>query len=78
MDVEEEPVIVGELLSPLLAEQIIRVSEESIGKAKAYVGVFAFLVFALHRRVRVFVWYGTIREDIIEKYAPLAYEFISK
>jgi hypothetical protein len=77
MDVEEEPVIVGELLSPLLAEQIIRVSEEVIGQARAHVGVFAFLAFALCRRVRVFVWYGTCREDIVEKYAPWALEFIS-
>ena len=36
--------IVGELVSPDLAEEIIVLSEE-IGKARAYVGVFAFLFF---------------------------------
>ena len=68
--------IVGELFNPHLADEIILRSEE-IGKARSYVGVFAFLVFALRRRVRVFVWYGTRREDIVERYAPWALEFIS-
>ena len=40
--------------------------------------MFAFLVFALRRRVRVFVWYGTRREDIVETYAPWALQFMSE
>ena len=67
--------IVGELMSPKLAGEIILLSEE-IGKARAYVGVFAFLLFALRRRVRVFVWYGTRREDIVARYAAWASESI--
>ena len=77
LEEEEEPVIVGELSSPLVAGEITLFVEE-LRTAKAWVGLSAFLLFVLCRRLRVFVWYGTNRADIVENYAPWASEFISE
>lgn len=70
-DSDNELLVVGELASPKLAQQINRLTQE-LGERRAYAGVSAFLLFALHRRLRVFVWYGAEREDIVKKYAPWA------
>ena len=45
---------------------------------RSYVGVSAFLIFALRYRVRVRVWYGTQCEDLVEAYAPWAKDVISE
>ena len=40
-------------------------------------GVFAFLLLALLKRLRVYVWYGDRREDIVAQYAPWAVRYIT-
>ena len=51
LEEEEEPVIVGELSSPLVAGEITLFAED-LRTAKAWVGVSAFLLFILCRRLR--------------------------
>ena len=69
----EKPVM---LPSATLASEINRFVDE-LQETGNYTGVAAFMVFALLKQLRVFVWYGRQREDIIAKYAPWANEQIS-
>lgn len=45
---------------------------------QSYAGVSALLLLALHSRLRVFVWYGRRREDVVQRYAPWASASITK
>ena len=64
----EEPVM---LPSATLAAEINRFVDD-LQETWSYTGVVAFMVFALLKQLRVFVWYGSQREDIIARYAPWA------
>ena len=64
----EEPVV---LPSATLALEIKRFVDD-LQETGSYTGVAAFMVFALLKQLRVFVWHGSQREDIIAKYAPWA------
>ena len=57
------------LPSATLAAEINRPVDE-LQETGSYTGVAAFMVFALLSQWRVFVWYGSQREDIFAKYAP--------
>ena len=72
---EEEPVVVGELLNPEIAVQITAFVQELSG-SRRYIGVFAFLLLALSRRMRIWVWQGAQRQEIVEEYAPWALDFM--
>ena len=43
----------------------------------AYIGVSAFLLLALSRRMRLYVWYGLQRVDIVQEYAAWVAEAIT-
>ena len=62
----EEPVM---LPNATLVAEINRFADD-LQETGSYTGVAAFMVFALLKQLRVFVWYGSQREDIIAKYAP--------
>ena len=64
----KEPVM---LPSATLAAEINRFVDD-LQETWSYTGVVAFMVFALLKQLRVFVWYGSQREDIIARYAPWA------
>ena len=64
----EEPVM---LTSATLAAEINRFVDD-LQETRRYTGVAAFMVFALLKQLRVFVWYGSQRQDIIAEYAPWA------
>ena len=73
---EEEPVVVGELLNARVAGEINDFVAELLGKGR-YVGVSAFLLLALARRMRIWVWHGTLRQEIVAAYAPWAVTFMT-
>ena len=64
----KEPVM---LPSATLAAELNRFVDD-LQQTWSYTGVAAFMVFALLKQLRVFVWYGSQREDIIARYAPWA------
>ena len=68
---EADPEEPGMLPSATLAADINRFVDD-LQETGSYTGVVAFMVFALLKQLRVFVWYGSQREDIIAKYAPWA------
>ena len=49
-----------------------------LSRERETVGVSGFLLLALHMRVRVYIWYGTRREDILARYAPWASSHIDR
>ena len=51
--------------------QVIALARE-IGNRSSYVGAAAFLVFALMRKMRVCLWIGGERKDLIAEHAPWA------
>ena len=72
----EEPVVVGELVSVTLGAAI-RDFVEELQRPAELIGTFAFLLFALCKRLRLYVWYGARREDLLETYAPWASDYIT-
>ena len=50
----------------------------SIQAPRAYIGHSAFLLFALSRQTKVFLWEGETRIDLVEVYAPWASELCTK
>ena len=74
-DVLDEIVAVGELTNERVAAEMNKFIVE-LGTERTYVGVSAFLIFALRYRMRVCAWYGTRSEDLLSKYAPWASDSI--
>ena len=72
----EDVVICGEVLSASLTAQMQNFVVELQTPCKP-IGVSAFLLFALAKRVRVHVWYGKICVDVLSKYAPWVSDSIS-
>lgn len=72
----EDVVICGEVLSESLAAQMKGFVVELQTPCKP-IGVSAFLLFALAKRVRVHVWYGKNCVDVLSKYAPWLSDSIS-
>jgi hypothetical protein len=68
-DDPDDAVATGYIFDAELAIQMRRFIQE-LQTPQRTVGISAFLVFALAKRVRVFVWFGSERVDILEKYAP--------
>ena len=69
VDDPDDAVVVGETNDADLAKQVAAFIEGLQG-TYAYIGVSAFLLLALSRRLRLFVWYGLRRVDIVQEYAP--------
>ena len=65
----EECAPAGEVLCPALRGEVYDLLGE-LQKTRSFTGVLGFLLLALRYRVRVYVWYGTVREDVLESYAP--------
>ena len=76
VDDPDDAVVVGETNDADLAKQVAAFIEGLQGRY-AYIGVSAFLLLALLRRLRLFVWYGLQRVDIVQEYAPWASEAIT-
>ena len=70
-DVLDEIVAVGELTNERVAAEMNKFIVD-LGTERTYVGVAAFLIFALRYRMRVCAWYVTSSEDLLSKYAPWA------
>ena len=58
-------------MTPELARAVHAFADD-LKTRRSYQGVIAFLLFALVCRIRVFIWYNNICEDIVEKYASWA------
>jgi len=71
VDEPEDLVIVGEQHDAGLARQMNAFIND-IQKPFAYTGISAFVIIALMKRMRVFMWIGLERTDIVECYAPWA------
>jgi len=65
LDAHEDVLMVGEIINTDVAMQLNTYINE-IKPIGAYIGMFAFVILALMRRVRVFLWCGLERKDIIE------------
>ena len=75
----EAPAVAGEAaLVPqsIVTQQVVKLARDMRGPTN-FTGVVAFLIFALQRRLRVFIWYGGRREDLLGIYAPWASTVIS-
>ena len=68
---DDDAVVCTELTNAQVAAQM-NAFLEKLQKGRTYVGVSAFLIFALRYSLRVSAWYGTNREDLLSKYAPWA------
>ena len=67
--------VVGELSVKLAGEMRDLIAE--LRTPREYTGLYAFLLFALQKRLRVFVWFGTERYDLLHKFAPWASDSIT-
>ena len=72
----EDVVPVGEITNADLARQMAAFIE-GLQQKFAYIGVSVFLLLALLRRIRLFVWYGLRRVDIVQEYAAWASDAIT-
>ena len=63
-NIDDEAVAVSGLEDTVVAAEMNKFVVE-LQKDRSYVGISAFLIFALNYRVRVCVWYGTRSEDIV-------------
>ena len=63
-------------MNDTLAREITAFAD-ALREPRSYQGAFTFVLFALHNRVRVNLWYNDRLEDIIEEYAPWALAYIS-
>ena len=64
------------LYNPAVAENMAPFLEP-MGKDAEYVGIAAFVVFALRYRLRVRAWFHDKQMDLVNEYAPWANEFIT-
>ena len=72
----DEVLAVGELYDESVAEDMNTLIRDLV-KSRAYVGMSAFLLFALKYRLRVRVWYSLRCEDLLAAHAPWANNAIS-
>ena len=75
-DVDDEAVGASGLYDAKVAEEMNKFLV-GLQAERHYVGISAFLIFALRYRLRVRVWYGTRCEDLLSVYAPWASDAIS-
>ena len=61
--------------SSAIVEQIVALSRE-MGRQGVYVGQVAFLLLGLQRRMRLYLWIGARRVDLIKECAPWALPFL--
>ena len=73
---EEPVVVVGDLRNPTVARDIAAYVQE-LGTPCNYIGDSALLLFALLKRMRVTVWHGTGRNELVERHAPWALPFMT-
>jgi len=73
---DEDILLVSELASPAVAEQmntyLLLLQTDS-----EYVGISAFMIFALRYRLRVHAWFDMECRDLVAHYAPWATEHIT-
>ena len=65
-----EVLVVGDIYNECVAADMNKLILELV-RPRAYVGISAFLVFALKCRVCLRVWYGLRCEELLAVYAPL-------
>ena len=76
-DDNEDISVVAELSNPVVAAELAEYLKELI-KPRKCVGIAAFVLFALVFRKRVRLWYRDVCEDIVERYAPWAVDYITE
>ena len=64
-----EDVIVGDLTNENVAKEMAGFIAD-LQKATRYVGISAFLLLALLKRIRVRVWCGRASQDVLHTHAP--------
>ena len=75
-DVDDEAVAVSGLENAKVAAGMNKFLLD-LQTERKYVGISAFLLFALRYRLRVCVWYDLSNEDLLSKYAPWASDAIN-
>ena len=74
---DDEPILLGTgLTNPAVATELGKFLLSMQGDCQ-YVGIAAFVLFALRYRLRVGVWFGDERKDLVNEFAPWANEFIT-
>ena len=76
VETPDDVLVVGELYNPILRGQL-QLFICDIESDSAYTGISMFLLMALMKRIKVFVWCGLQRRDILQEYAPWALDAIS-
>ena len=72
-----QDVHIGELVNERLSIEIHAFIDE-MSTPNRYIGIASFLLFALRYKLRVRVWFWMESEDVVEKYAPWATDFITE
>ena len=72
---DEEPVLMKVVMSEALAKEI-QAFIHQLATDEQYVGIAAFVVFALRYRLRVYLMHGTEQCDVLSRYAPWAVDHI--
>ena len=76
VETPDDVLVVGELYNPILRGQL-QLFICDIESESAYTGISMFLLMALMKRIKVFVWCGLQRRDILREFAPWALDAIS-
>ena len=69
-DDSDDVVLLGMQPNAELAEELKCIANEIQGSC--YIGISAFVLLALMKQIRLFVWLGLVRKDILKEYAPWA------
>ena len=76
-DTDEEVTVVTELNNPQLASEL-SIFIADLQAPGRDVGIAAFLLFSFVFKLRVAVWFGVTRHDIVGEYAPWANEWVTE
>ncbi len=74
---EDDLVVVGASSNPEVASGMHKFIAGVQGD-RQFAGVSSLLLLALQSKVRVFVWYGRRREDVVQVYAPWAVDRVTQ
>ena len=72
---DDEPVLMKVAISEKVAMETNAFIKQ-LSDDKRYVGIAAFVVFALRYRLRVFLWHGTESCNVLQQFAPWAVDHI--
>ena len=76
-DTDADISIAHELFDPGGATELVAFLENLL-RPRRMIGIAAFVLFALVYRLRVRIWYVDHSEDIVERYAPWAVDYITE